>query len=484
MMICLRLTLSLAVAAVSLAGLTALAAPPKSVIPSDAEIFTDENVVGVSPDQALRSLGFDAIASGDEGPLQTNDEISRGPSAFVYPKAAPSVVLVQSGNGHGTGFVVDAEGWVLTNHHVIDGAAIDIDSGRRMARVYLGRLNGPLMQIEKEPILAFVHYSDPEKDLALLKLARIPEGETLTPLSLAEAPPVPGGDCVAIGHPTRGALWTVRSGEVAGIGMWPDESVDAVASAIRLAGTAKESFEKSLSAAPKRKVVLSTCGINPGDSGGPLLNDKGELIAVTYAIPKGGDGISFDKFSYHVHVDEVKEFLSKRPEQSQVFVPDQWPPSQVSAFNDRDSNGRWDSWNFAVIKQVPEGEPKQYENTGVAFDFDEDSPPDFKEQYQADNSKNELYDFELAIHALPQVRTFYDTDNDGRVDLILTDANRDDVSDLSIRLIGDVWTFVKMENQRMLDPELFQDEALRKRFEVIVVPQKPAVPQTPPTASN
>src|SRR5690606_9359602 len=119
----------------------------------------------------------------------------------------------------------------------------------------------------------------------------------------------------AIGHPTRGTLWTVRSGEVAGLGTWPADSVDVLSSSFQLTGTDKDNFAQSLAKSPKRKVVLSTCGINPGDSGGPLLNAEGELIAVTYAIPSGGSdrGVSFDKFSYHVHVDEVKDFIAKRP---------------------------------------------------------------------------------------------------------------------------------------------------------------------------
>lgn len=51
---------------------------------------------------------------------------------------------------------------------------------------------------------------------------------------------------------------------------------------------------------------VAACGINPGDSGGPLLDDKGELVAVTFAIPKGGtdQGISLDNFAYHVHLEE------------------------------------------------------------------------------------------------------------------------------------------------------------------------------------
>src|SRR5205823_1780693 len=151
-----------------------------------------------------------------------------------------------------------------------------------------------------------------EKDLALLKLADTPPRDQPLPvIGLASQAPAVGDDCVAIGHPRASVLWTARSGEVAGVGQWPHDRIDVVMSRLASSGKDRDDLARALKSIGSRKVLISTCGLNPGDSGGPLLDVKGQLIAVSFAVPAAEEGerIRIDKFSYHVHLDEVKDFL-------------------------------------------------------------------------------------------------------------------------------------------------------------------------------
>ncbi len=387
---------------------------------------------------------------------QTNDEVSRGSSAAVYAKAGPAVVLIRLPNGHGTGFLIDKEGWIITNQHVAAAGSTNLDAGNLVVNVHFGRYKDRLIELDPTSYPAEVYKVDEQRDLALLRLVKKPAYlDEIQPIAMAQQTPAPGDDCIAIGHPALGTLWTVRSGEVSGIGNWPNDRIGQVLAAITSAGDNGAAAAKSLQASAKRKIVLSSCGINPGDSGGPLLNSKGELIAVTYGIPRGGgkDEISLDKFSYHVHLDELKAFLKDRPEAAQVNVPSPWAPALFGHLLDNDNDGRWDLWIFAMSKTG--------KLSGKMFDLDQDTKPAFKEQYITDPVRREGWDFEFAMTFGRALRTFYDTDNDGAVDAILTDVNDDMVADLVLQKKDGKWLRVAVEKQRMLDPNLFKDLGLQ-----------------------
>ena len=390
--------------------------------------------------------------------LRVNDERSRGPAMRVYPKVAPAVVLVRTRRGHGTGFLIDATGWIVTNHHVVEGAEIDPATGARQVTIYLGRLRDGWMHVSDRGLPALVYKISKQKDLALLKLSRLPAGSASLPVvRLAKQVPPPGTDCVAIGHPASGMLWTLRSGEVAGSGIWPQDRIDVVVQSLALTGSKKEKLKTLLKSAPKRKVVISTCGLNPGDSGGPLVNAQGELIAVSFAIPKstGRPGISLDKFSYHVHLDEVRSFIADRPTRPPLSVPDAWPPAVYRAMLDTNKDGIADTLIFALKKDEPP--------TGVLLDLDQDSSKRRKRSKQAATSLRTAWDFEFAYHRVPVRRAFYDTDNDGHVDLILTDADRDGRAETELTLHGEAWRS-KPTKSRLIDPARFQDSSLGKRL--------------------
>src|SRR5690349_3994331 len=154
--------------------------------------------------------------------------------------------------GLGSGVIVNSEVYILTNHHVVDGA-IDIKVELTDNRTYTAKLVG----------------SDPPSDLAVLKI----DAKELPTLSLGDSDKVRVGDPVlAVGNP-MGIGQTVTSGIVSAKG--------------RSTGLSDGSFEDFLQ---------TDAAINRGNSGGALVNTSGELIGINSQIlsPSGGNiGIGF-----------------------------------------------------------------------------------------------------------------------------------------------------------------------------------------------
>lgn len=154
--------------------------------------------------------------------------------------------------GVGSGVIVNADGYILTNHHVVDGA-IEIKVELTDNRTFTAKLVG----------------SDPPSDLAVLKI----DARSLPTLSLGDSDKVRVGDPVlALGNPL-GIGQTVTSGIVSAKG--------------RATGLSDGSFEDFLQ---------TDAAINRGNSGGALVNTTGELIGINSQIlsPSGGNiGIGF-----------------------------------------------------------------------------------------------------------------------------------------------------------------------------------------------
>ena len=154
--------------------------------------------------------------------------------------------------GVGSGVIVSADGYILTNHHVVDGA-LEIKVELTDNRTFTAKLVG----------------SDPPSDLAVLKI----EANSLPTLSMGDSDKVRVGDAVlALGNPL-GVGQTVTSGIVSAKG--------------RSTGLSDGSFEDFLQ---------TDAAINRGNSGGALVNTTGELIGINSQIlsPSGGNiGIGF-----------------------------------------------------------------------------------------------------------------------------------------------------------------------------------------------
>jgi S1-C subfamily serine protease len=417
--------------------------------------------VGGTAEQLMRILARPAPA-GAWVP-KVVEEASRGAAADVYPKVAPAIVVIRTRHGQGTGFVVDRRGWIITNNHVIQDAEVDQATGARQVGVYLGKLDGDFMRLLEGGVSAHVYKANPVKDLALLKLDGPVAGvKELPVLPFAKRPPRPGEECVAIGHPRAAMLWAVRSGQVTGVGKFPGELTDEVVTRLGLPGAAdKRRAGAILGKAPQTKVLVSDCGINPGDSGGPLVNDKGEVIAVTFACarsdPRAGTNIA--KFGYHVHLDELKDFLADRPEEAESFVPDPWPEGIFNKVLDLDGDGVADT----LVCGLEPGKNA----SGALLDLRQVSQGKNSAVVVGQALPGKGWSFDLAIHFGAQTRAFYDTDGDGKIDLILTGREAAEFADSALRLVKGRWVREEARGRRMIDRTLFTDNDVRARLQRI-----------------
>lgn len=249
---------------------------------------------------------------------------AKGDIRDIYKKVAPATVVVRSRHGYGTGVVIDARGFIVTNHHVIADA--ETTDWKRRVYVELGALNAK-GYMEKQPQLyvAWVLKSDPAVDLAVLKLDAPPPG--LPSIEVAKDDPVPGEPVAALGHGGIGLLWAIRDGEVMSIGKLATHMARLAAADTDCAGdpeciagiASAEAERKRLASQVPAVVIQSSCQISPGDSGGPLVNRAGQLVGVNAFLQSDPEAPVSTNF--HVHVSEVRAFLEQVPPEPAVAAP-------------------------------------------------------------------------------------------------------------------------------------------------------------------
>ena len=224
----------------------------------------------------------------------------------------------------GSGFFFREDGWILTNHHVIATCPVDNRTGVPMCRIIMGTMNADGSVVpRKSPAWARVYKADARADLALLKVDELPDGLVRAPyLKISEQPGRLGQDCFLIGMPKLGFQWSVRDGIVSSHGRYPDDAT--LGEGLLRATDAVEQAEDRVGAVDGgSKCTISTCLTNPGDSGSAVFDKDGKVIAIHFAAPQNdpATGKSLSKFGYHVHLDEVREFIREIPSEPILTPP-------------------------------------------------------------------------------------------------------------------------------------------------------------------
>lgn len=208
----------------------------------------------------------------------------------IYERDSPAVVMIigysnsgQRGSG-GTGSIIQEDGLVLTNAHVV----IEEQTGKPYPRltVYLkpDRVSGdPKADLSRSAKGRVVAFSQP-LDLALLKIDGSPGPFPV--LELDDSDRIDVGDrVVAIGHPEQGGLWTLTTGAISA------------------------EFE-NFNATKGKSVFQTETGLNRGNSGGPLLDTYGRMIGVNTAIARlSSDGLPITSISFSLQSNVVKRWL-------------------------------------------------------------------------------------------------------------------------------------------------------------------------------
>ena len=198
----------------------------------------------------------DTVASASGASAQSvviKDAENATSSTAAAAKAAPSVVTIYvssgSGSGSGSGVVLTADGYVLTNNHVVT-----LDSSTDQATVQVRTSDGTLYD-------ASVVGTDPTSDLAVVKLA---DASGLTPATFADSDDVQVGDlAVAIGAPL-GLENTVTDGIISATN--------------RAVATGSDQDQTVIDA------LQTDAAINPGNSGGALVDAAGQVVGINSAI--------------------------------------------------------------------------------------------------------------------------------------------------------------------------------------------------------
>jgi putative serine protease PepD len=186
-----------------------------------------------------------------------NGSASAGSTEAAARQVLPSVVQVRAGRGSGSGVVMDGEGHVLTNHHVVSGASsvrLVLSSGRTVTAEVVG--------------------SDADNDIAVLR---------------ADA----------------GALRAARLGVSADLRI--GQPVIAVGSPLGLNGTVTSGVVSALDRGATAEAMIQTdASINPGNSGGPLVDLDGRVVGINTSIATlGGRGSGNIGIGFAVPIDRA-----------------------------------------------------------------------------------------------------------------------------------------------------------------------------------
>ncbi|MFO0616967.1 MAG: trypsin-like peptidase domain-containing protein [Polyangiaceae bacterium] len=392
-----------------------------AVTPADGPIDVKSSAAASSPPPTTSLVGSTTLAENE-----------------AYRAVAPGTVLIRTEQGYGSGVLIDAKGYVLTNYHVVANGrktdfviSVDVDLGDITA-------TGRMTRKEKSYEGAVVKV-DPIRDMAIVKIKDPPE--KLGPIKLAKSAPQVGEKVMAIGHAGVGFLWAAKSCGIASIGerqrdssrlagfecgtLDPSLSPEAAKLEKKRCEDRKKQMMDALQATTQGLAVQTDCAITHGDSGGPLVNMAGELVGLNQSV-----SADLATASFHVHLDEIRDFVSAYPEAGMPILPDPLCDGGDSAtLEDIDLDGVPD----ALMTRRTTGAFSGYEQMSLLIDLDENDAA-----ARAQQPSDAPFDAELALLVTSDgTYVWYDTDGDSRFDVLLSDTDKDGAPNHAYRLEAD-----------------------------------------------
>jgi S1-C subfamily serine protease len=206
-------------------------------------------MTGFATDLAQPTAVFHAEATPPALPTPVDPSEIGSALEALYQQVLPGVVAIRTGNSLGSGFMIDSEGHVVTNQHVVEGVSdveVSFYSGFKARGTVIG--------------------SDTDADIAVIRVENTP-ADQIHPLALGDSSTLNVGEqVVAIGNPF-GLSGTMTLGIVSGLGR------------TQFAHASPEGGFFSTA-----DIIQTDAAINPGNSGGPLFNLNGEVVGVNQSI--------------------------------------------------------------------------------------------------------------------------------------------------------------------------------------------------------
>jgi len=240
--------LSAVLASLTTFGLATSLQPAPAAIVSNPPPTSNSQTAATTPLPAVEGDLTQMVASATQSVVTITSQIggnSNAPSFFNIPAT-----------GVGSGIIVSADGLILTNNHVVEGA--------QSLKVTLA---------DGSDVSATVVKTDPTHDLAVIRANKT----GLTPATLGDSDQIKVGQtAIAIGSPLGEFTETVTKGIVSALDRSITVQDEQTGRPVQMSG-----------------LMQTDAAINPGNSGGPLLNAAGEVVGVNRAVAGQAQGIGF-----------------------------------------------------------------------------------------------------------------------------------------------------------------------------------------------
>ena len=308
----------------------------------------------------------------------------KGVAVNIYKNNASAVVYIgnEKENGMGTGSIINKNGEIITNWHVVGNA--------KKLSIWLLPDNPEKMDeklLWREPnFVGTVINRNKGKDLALVKVEGLPKN--IKTIRFGKTSDVPIGSTVyAIGHPS-GEAWTFSSGMVT-----------------QIRPNYTWSYDNS---SHKANVIQHEVPTNPGNSGGPLLDEKGMMVGVNSFVR-----IDTQLINFSVAIEEVKAFLKEEiKEDKPEYIKKKKKPTYITKKCKEKSKYLQKKCKKEQSSKAGDGIKKTYPNA-IVGDANNNG---IEDTWYVDENKNGKID-----------TAFVDDDEDGIIEAIMLDENENQV---------------------------------------------------------